>query len=124
MSDTTHRFTGHWTLFDHEQRIALSAGVHLWAGPASCGFEMSDGRGGGAERIEFDQRQIVWAVTCMIRLMRRKAYRSMPPAAASKPRARARLTRICQECSGTGEAYIDDRLVRCPACRGSRYLRG
>lgn len=77
-NDLTHRFTGHWMMFDHEERIALSAGVHLWATDTECGFEMSDGRGGDAQRIRFDDKKIVWAMTCMIRLMRRQAYRVEP----------------------------------------------
>ncbi len=123
MIETNQRFTGHWMMFDHEQRVPLSTGVHLWAGPASCGFELSDGRGGEAERIAFDDRRIVWAITCMIRLMRRKAYRVTPVPAIAKPRARGRHNQLCAECGGQGEAYVDDRLVTCPACDGNRYTR-
>lgn len=124
MFDRDQRFTGHFLLFDHDQRIALSTGVQMWAGPVSCGFEMSDGRGGGLERVEFEQRQIVWAMTCMIRLMRRRAYRATTPRATSKPRARRQLTRICPECGGQGETEVEDRLTTCPVCGGARWVRG
>lgn len=30
MPDLTQRFTGHLMLFDHEQRVTLSAGARLW----------------------------------------------------------------------------------------------
>ncbi len=123
MPDLTQRFTGHLMLFDHEQRVTLSAGARLWVGPASCGFDLADGHGGEWRRLVFEQRQIVWAMTCMVRLLRRQAYRVETVAPVSKRRARRRLTRICGECAGAGETYVDDCLVTCPLCHGKRTVR-
>ena len=79
--EIVERFSGHWTTYDHPNRIVLGNSVELWATRTACGMTCRPAGGDDpGERIEFDDRRIVWAFTCMMRLMRIHGIR--PPGVA------------------------------------------
>ena len=68
-----HQLAGHWLMYDQVNRELVGNFVEMWATDTECGFIMSDGLGGPREMIRFDQPHVVWAMTCMMRMMRRQA---------------------------------------------------
>jgi len=66
------RFSGCWSSYDHTNRVLLGNRIELWATRTRCGMTCRPVLGDDpGERIEFDDRRIVWAFTCMMRLMLR-----------------------------------------------------
>ncbi len=72
----TDRLVGHWTMYDQATREILSNDVELWASPTECGVVI--GNGDDRRAIHFDDKKIVWALTCMIRLMRKHGASRSP----------------------------------------------
>lgn len=64
-------FEGMWSSYDHTNRVLIGNRIELWATRTKCGMTcrpvLNDDDPG--ERIEFDDRRIVWAFTCIMRLM-------------------------------------------------------
>lgn len=69
------RFSGHCSTYDHTNRVIVSNRIELWSTGKRCGMTcrplLGDDDDPG-ERIEFDDRRIVWAFGCMMRLMLRQ----------------------------------------------------
>ncbi|MDQ3657426.1 MAG: twin-arginine translocation signal domain-containing protein [Chloroflexota bacterium] len=70
-------FEGFWSTYDQVNNRFLANHIALWAERDRCGMTA-----GGinadipGERIEFEDPKIVWAITCMMRLMRKQG---LPP---------------------------------------------
>ncbi|MBA3274443.1 MAG: hypothetical protein H0T72_01520 [Chloroflexia bacterium] len=64
------RFEGMWSSYDHTNRVLIGNRIELWATRTRCGMTCRPVLGDDpGERIEFDDRRIVWAFTCIMRLM-------------------------------------------------------
>ncbi len=74
--ELVERFSGHWSTYDHTNRIFLGNSVELWATRTTCGMTCRTAGGDDlGERIEFEDPKIAWAFTCMMRLMRGEGLR-------------------------------------------------
>ena len=51
------------------KQAVVSRSFELWTTASDCAVVMDDGQGGERRQIVFDQPQVVWAFTCMTRLM-------------------------------------------------------
>lgn len=66
-------FDGMWYTFDQANRVLVGNRIELWATRTKCGMTCRPLLGEDpGERIEFDDRRIVWAFTCLMRLMLRQ----------------------------------------------------
>ena len=67
--DPSHLFIGHLMAYDSDREAVVSNNFQLWTTANGCAVVMDDGQGGERRQIVFDQPQVVWAFTCMTRLM-------------------------------------------------------
>lgn len=68
-------FNGALTTYDHTDQAVLSNMIEMRVSPGTVEIVMGDGLDGPRKRIRFDDKKIVWAFTCMVRLMRKQALR-------------------------------------------------
>ena len=60
--------------YDSQREAVVSGSFEVWTSANGCAFVMSDGQGGERRQIVFDQAQVVWAFTCMTRLMQSQGH--------------------------------------------------
>ncbi len=67
--DPSHAFFAHISAYDSQREAFMSANMQIWTTANGCAVVMDDGQGGERCQIVFDQPQVVWAFTCLARLM-------------------------------------------------------
>ena len=67
--DPSHLFIGRLMAYDSQREAVVSNNFELWTTANGCAFVMGDGQGEERRQIVFDQPDVVWAFTCMTRLM-------------------------------------------------------
>ncbi len=67
-------FEGFWSTYDQVNQRFLANHIKLWATHDRCGMIASSHEAGDpGQRVDFEDPKIVWAVTCMMRLMRNQS---------------------------------------------------
>ncbi len=72
--DASHLFIGSLMAYDSDREAVVSGSFELWTTVNGCAVVMDDGQGGERRQIVFDQPQVVWAFTCMTRLMQSQGH--------------------------------------------------
>lgn len=67
--DPAHLFIGRLMAYDSQREAVVSNNFEFWTTAHGAAIVMDDGQGGERRSIVFDQPQVVWAFTCLARLM-------------------------------------------------------
>lgn len=60
--------------YDSQREAVVGGSFELWTKASGCAVVMDDGQGGERRQIVFDQPEVVWAFTCMTRLMQSQGH--------------------------------------------------
>jgi len=60
--------------YDSDREAVVSGSFELWTTATGCAFVMGDGQGEERRQIVSDQPDVVWAFTCMMRLIQSQGH--------------------------------------------------
>ena len=67
--DPSHTLLGHLMAYDSGREAVVSGSFELWTTTTGCAFVMGNRQGEDRRQIVFDQPDVIWAFTCMMRLI-------------------------------------------------------
>ncbi len=67
--DPSHTLLGHLMAYDSDREAVVSGSFELWTTTTGCAFVMGNRQGEERRQIVFDQPDVIWAFTCMMRLI-------------------------------------------------------
>ena len=70
----SHLCIGRLMAYDSQREAVVNGSFELWTTANGCAVVMDDGQGGERRGIVFEQPQVVWAFTCMTRLMQSQGH--------------------------------------------------
>ncbi len=72
--EPSHTLLGHLMAYDSDREAVVSGSFELWTTATGCAFVMGNRQGEERRQILFDQPQVVWAFTCMTRLIQSQGH--------------------------------------------------
>jgi len=67
--DPSHTLLGYLMAYDSDREAIVSGAFELWTTATGCAFVMGNRQGEDRRQIVFDQPDVIWAFTCMLRLI-------------------------------------------------------
>jgi len=60
--------------YDSDREAVVSGSFELWTTTTGCAFVMGNRQGEDRRQIVFDQPDVIWAFTCMMRLIQQQGH--------------------------------------------------
>ncbi len=70
----SHALFGHLMAYDSDREAVVSGSFELWTTATGCAFVVGNRQGEERRQIVFDQPQVVWAFTCLARLIQQQGH--------------------------------------------------